>query len=78
MKTEIYREIEIELTGVRVKCDLGIPRTPSWYEVEDVQIESVHMFGRSWTENELRAEFGKLADWIIENVDEQEWDYDEE
>jgi hypothetical protein len=43
-------------------------------ELVDLEIETVYMFDREWTDRELRAEFGRLADWIIDNVDDEEFE----
>lgn len=67
-----YVEIEYTLSCKPVKTDLGVPRSPVFTDYTDVRIETVSMFGREWTINELDAEFGNLADWIMDN-DNGEW-----
>lgn len=74
MKATITIDLTATLTGRPVRNDYGVPRSPVWTEIEDVQIETVHMFGSEWTDAELRAEFGNLADWIIGSVEEDEFE----
>ena len=62
-------EIEVHMTGHRfIEDDTGT------YEMQDVEIETAHMFGREWSEKEMRDEFGKLADYIIDWDNGEEWE----
>lgn len=74
MKATTSLELTATLTGRAALCDYGVPRSPVWTEIDDIQIETVHMFDRDWTDAELRAEFGNIADWIIESVEEEEFE----
>lgn len=67
-------EMEVELSGRPEKQDYGVRGSPEWIEVVDVKVDSVFMFGRSWTYGELRAEFGNLADWIVDHEDGEDWE----
>lgn len=62
-------EIEVHMTGRRfVEHDTGTD------EMIDVEIETAYMFGREWSEKELRDEFGKLADYIIDSDNSEGWE----
>jgi hypothetical protein len=51
-----------------------VPGSPVWYDVEDIEIETVHLFNREWTQDELEDEFGNLAEWIKDAVDMEEFE----
>ena len=69
MKATTTTEITATLTARRIQDpDTG----PD--ELTDLEIETVYMFDREWTDRELRDEFGRLADWIIDNVDDEEFE----
>lgn len=58
-----------DMSGRRiVEADTGTD------EIIDIQIESLHMFGRDWYPAEIRAEFGNLAEWIIDQHDRGYWE----
>lgn len=69
MKATTTTEITATLTARRIHDpDTG----PD--ELTDVEIETVHMFEREWTTRELRDEFGNLAEWIVDSVDDEEFE----
>lgn len=71
MNKKMCIEMEVDFSGVEfVELDTGTN------EINDVEIENVCLFGRDWTERELRAEFGKLAEWIYsaEFKDDGDWE----
>jgi hypothetical protein len=50
---------------------------PSAWFLDDYSLESLHMFGRTWSEKELRVTFGDLgADALIGLICDkiEEWD----
>jgi hypothetical protein len=72
MKTTHTTEITATLTARRIRDpDTG----PD--EIADVEIETVYMFEREWTDRELRDEFGNLAEWIKDAVDMEEFEDEE-
>lgn len=77
MKATLTLDLTANLTGRAVKADYGVPGSPVWTEIEDIEIETVHLFNREWTDQELRAEFGNLADWIVEKVEKEEFENEE-
>jgi hypothetical protein len=69
MKATTTTEITATLTARRISDpDTG----PD--EITDVEIETVYMFEREWTDRELRDEFGNLAEWIKDAVDMEEFE----
>ena len=69
MRKWVTIEIGVELSGRLVHDpDTG----PDG--VDDVEIDTAHMFGRDWSEIELRAEFGALATWIAVTDNGEEWE----
>lgn len=75
MRKSVTFDIDVVLNGHAFKCDYGVVGSPVWYEVDDADIESLWMFGRDWTGDEIRSKFGELADYIIYNSDDfGEWE----
>ena len=69
MKATTATEITATLTARRIHDpDTG----PD--EITDVEIETVYLFDREWTHDELEAEFGKLAEWIIEAAETEDFE----
>jgi hypothetical protein len=74
MKATISLDMTANLTGRSVRNDYGVPGSPVWYDVEDISIDTVHMFDREWTHDELEAEFGNLAEWIINEAETEDFE----
>lgn len=74
MRATIVLDLTANLTGRSVRNDYGVPGSPVWYDVDDIEIETVHMFDRDWRHEELEAEFGKLAEWIIETAETEDFE----
>jgi len=74
MKATLTLDLTATLTGRSVRNDYGVPGSPVWYDVEDIEIETVHLFNREWTQDELEDEFGNLAEWIKDAVDMEEFE----
>lgn len=73
--------IEAEVSFQTETCDYGVSGSPVWEEIDttSMELESLHMFGRDWSEAELRLTFGDMgADAIRRLVFEsvEEWDDD--
>tara|TARA_R110000851_G_scaffold62675_6_gene143571 strand:+ start:608 stop:859 length:252 start_codon:yes stop_codon:yes gene_type:complete len=69
VKKRVTIEIEIEMSGNEfIEYDTGT------HTIDDVEIESAHMFGRDWSEIELRAEFGALASWVTATDNGEDWE----
>lgn len=68
MKANLNLDLSVALTGRAVRNDYGVPGSPVWYDVEDVEIDTAWFLDREWTGAEFEAEFGKLAEWIINDV----------
>jgi hypothetical protein len=63
MKATTTTEITATLTARRIS-DPGTGPD----EITGVEIETVYMFDREWTDRELRDEFGNLSEWIKDSV----------
>ena len=74
MNTTITLDITAEVSARTVEHDYGVPRSPVWHELEDVTVDTVHMFDRSWTRDEFKEEFGNLVEWIEEGVTMEDFD----
>lgn len=68
MNTTLTLDLSAEVSARKVRNDYGVPRSPVWYDIEDVTVDTVHMFDRDWTRAELVEEFGNLAEWIEDAV----------
>lgn len=56
-------EVFATATGRSVRCDYGVPGSPVWYEIEDIQIDEYEINGVEYTHKTLTAKFGdELAD----------------
>jgi hypothetical protein len=81
-------DITVSLTCDFERCDYGVPRSPVWNEPTNVCIDTVDIDGHEYTEKQLCAAFGWLADEIIAAAvtkaeERNEWgedepDYDED
>ena len=77
----VNTEIEAVVTFATEKSDYGVNGSPVWDEIlhDTFSLDSLHMFGREWTEKELRVVFGDMGtDALLGLVfDEiEEWDND--
>ena len=59
--SRVSDEIDAYVSARGVKVDYGVPGSPEWIEYEDLELDSLWMFGRDWTEKELRAVFGDMG-----------------
>lgn len=73
--------MEIQLKGKMGKTDNGMsgPHYRWWMEVEDVDLESVWMFGKDWNKKQLIETFGEkgayaLINLMCDQADADEWD----
>ena len=72
-RTKVYSEIEADVSFTASNDS----DNPNEYDLDDMQIESLHMFGREWEEKELRLYFGDqgadaFLQLIMDNI--EEWD----
>jgi hypothetical protein len=75
----ILMEMEIQLSARMERTDYGVAGSPVWSEAEDVELDSVHMFGKFWSEREILNHFGKkgglaLINLILELERPEDWD----
>lgn len=77
-------ELSMEVTVVctRKQTDYGARGSPVWYEADDIDIETVTMFGRDWSPADLVAAFGamgatSLTNLIIAEIDDDNWEWNE-
>ena len=80
-RSTVYADIEAIVSFETERADYGVRGSPVWDEIDPatMELESLHMFGRDWTEAELRLTFGDigadaLARLIFDEV--EEWDND--
>jgi hypothetical protein len=74
----IATEIEAEIYAIGVPTDYGVPRSSTWVEYDDLELHGLTMFGREWTEKELRNTFGDQgADALIALIFDQVEDWEE-
>lgn len=78
-RVTIHHDIEAVVVFETERCDYGVPRSPEWDEINlyTIEIESMSMFGRNWSEVDLRATFGDqgveaLRSLIVDNVEDWE------
>jgi len=59
----VNTEIEARVSFNIVKEDYGVRGSPVWDEILDdtLSLDSVHMFGRDWSEKDLRVVFGDMG-----------------
>ena len=76
MKTQSIKvEIDVELSAHSVKTDYGVPGSPVWDEIESVEIDTAWMFGRDWTSDELKNEFGAgFVEYIRLEAEDGDWE----
>ena len=77
----VEHTMEIQLHGKLGKTDNGMdgPHYRSWMEVEEVDFESVWMFGKDWNKKQLIETFGDkgalaLINLMCNQADDDEWD----
>jgi hypothetical protein len=75
----VTSEIEAEVSFAIERVDYGVSGSPEWDEIlpDTMELESLHMFGRDWSEKELRITFGDMGtDAMLGLIYEQveEWD----
>lgn len=80
----VDHSIEIQLHGKLGKTDNGMsgPHYRSWMEVDEVDVESVYMFGRDWNKKQMIETFGEkgaraLINLMCDLADDREWDMDD-
>lgn len=59
-RTTVYNEIEAVVSFETFTEDYGVQGSPEWEEImpETMEIEGMTMFGKDWSEVDLRATFG--------------------
>lgn len=76
----VYATLELEnivaeLSGTATQCDYGVPRSPTWVEIEDMAIESLEILGRDVSPKALPqgvlTEIYSAADEWLEESDWQ-------
>lgn len=63
-------ELTVHFTGRLSKTDLGVPRSPTFEEIEDVTVYSVHLLGH---ELDFRTLPQTLQASILALADDCEW-----
>jgi hypothetical protein len=78
-RTTVYNEIEAVVSFDTFTADYGVQGSPEWEEImpETMEIEGMTMFGRDWSEADLRATFGDqgaeaLRSLVMESVEDWE------
>lgn len=81
----VDHSIEIQLYGTMGKTDNGMsgPHYRSWMEVDEVDVESVYMFGRDWNKKQMIETFGDkgaraLINLMCDLADDREWDVEDD
>lgn len=68
-------EIDVHFSAAGVKADYGVPGSPRWVEWENVEIESIEMFGfeikPAALQPELVQELHALADGLEFEADDR-------
>lgn len=70
--TSLYDEddqlhVECIAYGQAEQCDYGVPGSPEWTEINDIEIDSYEINGFEYTHKNLAEKFGKeLADYLHE------------
>lgn len=58
-----YLDVYCVASGNAVRNDYGVPRSPVWYEIEDITIDEYDINGVVYTHKTLTEKFGaELAD----------------
>jgi hypothetical protein len=78
-RAKVCDELEAFIQFDTESCDYGVDHSPEWDEIrrDTLELESLHMFGRAWSEKELRVTFGDLgADALISLICDgiEEWE----
>lgn len=63
-------EITVNFTGRRVPSDYGVPGSPTWNDIEDIEITSIEILGVNVSLDALPA---NLQTALFELKDEVEW-----
>lgn len=67
---ELFIEVLVQATVS--KNDLGVPRSPTWYEVDDIEVEEVFINGVTYTWSEFRKVYSEqVCDAIHEIIAER-------
>jgi len=74
----VYSECCVLLHGRSEKVDYGVPGSPVWEEVNDIDVAEISLGRKTYTYNQLVAKIGKAAtDWLVDAlVDEGHNDVD--
>ncbi len=78
----VYTEIEATVTAQSERADYGVPGSPVWDEIKpsSMELDSLYMFGKEWTNAELLAKFGEQGyDALVQMIFDaaEEWEMDE-
>lgn len=52
-------EVSITATGKAVRSDYGVPGSPVWYEIEEIEIEEFEINGVAYSEKAVVEKWGK-------------------
>lgn len=52
-------DVCITATGKSVRSDYGVPGSPVWYEIEDIDIEEFEINGVAYTQDAVEKEWAK-------------------
>ena len=64
--------IEVLVQATVSKNDLGVPRSPTWYEVDDIEVEEVFINGITHTWGQFKKVYSeKVCDAIHEIIAER-------
>lgn len=81
----VDHSIEIQLRGKLGKTDNGMsgPHYRSWMEVDEVDVESVYMFGRDWNKKQMIETFGEkgaraLINLMCDLAEDRDWDTEDD
>lgn len=75
-QVSVHSEIEADVSFDTERADYGVPGSPVWDDMmpETLSLESLTMFGTTYSERELRLEFGNqgaeaMMKIVFNNVD---------
>lgn len=54
-------EVSITATGNVVRSDYGVPNSPVWYEIEEIEIEEFEINGVAYSEKAVVEKWGKAV-----------------